>query len=455
MRKLLILLLLVALGAQAATPPIYYLLWFDTEDYIEPAADDAALRIAQELTKRGIKATFKVVGEKARVLEQRKRTDVVAALKLHDIGYHSNYHSIHPAPAEYLNGKGMIDGEQEFAMRELSGFQAVEKLFGMRPSCYGQPGNSWGPQANKVLRQWGARVYMDDGGQVGYDQQPFWFGSMLYIFNLGPNAMRANLDKPELLPDATRAFDRAVERLRATGGVIQSYYHPTEFVTTEFWDGVNFRHGANPERADWRLPKRRTPESTEQAFRLFLAFVDHIQKTPGVKIITAREAVDVFQPREQPVALDAARKLAENIEVHDGFSPADQLLALLEVAPRHVDGPLHRAATTLKAQEIPRAAFDRAKQDAVRTITQVGRLPDSVWIGSQELALPDFAATLAADTGAANVLVQKGKLGIESHIGTNAAKLYNWVIHPEGYAPENLLELARLQAWTLKPAKLR
>jgi hypothetical protein len=116
---------------------------------------------------------------------------------------------------------------------------------------------------------------------------------------------------------------------------------------------------------------------------------------------------------------------------------------------------LYRAATTLKAQEIPRAVFDRAKQDAVRTITQVGRLPDSVWIGSQELALPDFAATLAADTGRANVLVQKGKLGIESRIGTNAAKLYNWVIHPEGYAPENLLELARLQAWTLKPAKLR
>ncbi|QOY86184.1 polysaccharide deacetylase family protein [Paludibaculum fermentans] len=455
MRKLLILLLLAALGAQAATPPIYYLLWFDTEDYVEPAADDAALRIAQELTKRGIKATFKVVGEKARVLEQRNRTDVVAALKLHDIGYHSNYHSIHPASAEYMAGKGMMDGEQEFAMRELSGFQAVEKVFGMRPSCYGQPGNSWAPQANKILRQWGTRVYMDEGGQVGYEQQPFWYGSLLYIFGLGPNTMRANLDKPELLPDAYRAFDRAVDRLRATGGTIQTYYHPTEFVTTEFWDGVNLRRGANPERSEWKLPKRRTPESTEQAFKLFLAFVDHVQKTPGIKFITAREAVDVFQPREQSVPLEAARKLAENIDVHDGFSPADQVLALLGLPARHVDGPLRRVATTLKAQEISRPAFDRAKQDAVRAITQQGRLPDSVWIGSQELSLPDFAATLAGDTGTANVMVRKGQLTIESHIGTDAAKLYNWVIHPEGFAPENLLELARLQAWTLKPAKLR
>jgi len=29
------------------------------------------------------------------------------------------------------------------------------------------------------------------------------------------------------------------------------------------------------------------------------------------------------------------------------------------------------------------------------------------------------------------------------------------VIHPKGFAPESLLEMARLQAWTLKPARLR
>lgn len=441
--------------AGAATPPVYYLLWFDTEDYVEPAADDAALRIAKELTSRGIKGTFKVVGEKARVLEQRNRADVVAALKQHDIGYHSNYHSIHPTPAEYLEGMGMLEGEQEFSMRELTGFQAVEKLFGLRPSCYGQPGNSWAPQANKVLRQWGTRVYMDEGGQVGFDHQPFWFGSMLYIFGLGPNTVRANLDKPALLPDAYRAFDQAFERLRPTGGVIQSYYHPTEFVTTEFWDGVNFRRGANPERADWKRPNLRTRESTEQAFRLFLAFVDHVQKTPGIRIITAREAPEIFQPRDLPVPLESARKLAESIDVHDGFSPADQLLALLGLPPRHVDGPLRRAATTLKVQELPRAVFDRAKADSVRSITKQGRLPDSVWIGSQELSLSDFAATLAGDSGAANVIIRKGNMAMESHVGTNAAKLYNWVIHPEGFAPENLLELARLQSWTLKPAALK
>src|SRR6185369_12547596 len=103
MIRLLLALSLTAV-ALAAKGPVYVVLWFDTEDYIEPAADDAALRIATDLEKLGVRATFKVVGEKARVLESRGRRDVIRALAQHDIGYHSNYHSIQPTPALYLRG---------------------------------------------------------------------------------------------------------------------------------------------------------------------------------------------------------------------------------------------------------------------------------------------------------------------------------------------------------------
>src|SRR6184192_3969900 len=86
------LLILIALLAPriAAQPRIDVILWFDTEDYLLPADDDAAKRLADLLTHRGIRATFKLVGEKARVLERRGRRDVIAALKKHDIGYHAN-----------------------------------------------------------------------------------------------------------------------------------------------------------------------------------------------------------------------------------------------------------------------------------------------------------------------------------------------------------------------------
>src|SRR3954454_13177310 len=97
-RIVLLLMWLTATTLRAAGP-VYVVLWFDTEDYIEPAADDAALRIATDLTALGVRATFKVVGEKARILEQRGRTDVIRALSQHDIGYHSDAHSIQPTPA--------------------------------------------------------------------------------------------------------------------------------------------------------------------------------------------------------------------------------------------------------------------------------------------------------------------------------------------------------------------
>src|SRR5665213_3281296 len=52
-----------------SAPPVNVILWFDTEDYLLPADDDADKRIADMLAERHIRATFKVVGEKARELE--------------------------------------------------------------------------------------------------------------------------------------------------------------------------------------------------------------------------------------------------------------------------------------------------------------------------------------------------------------------------------------------------
>src|SRR6266536_5768571 len=106
---------------QPPAAPIYVTLWFDTEDYILPQSDDAAKRLAETLTRLGVRATFKVVGEKARTLERRGRHDVIAALKKHDLGFHSDFHSVHPTPSEYLADCGFIDGVAEFARREGDG----------------------------------------------------------------------------------------------------------------------------------------------------------------------------------------------------------------------------------------------------------------------------------------------------------------------------------------------
>jgi len=461
MIRLLLALSLTAV-ALAAKGPVYVVLWFDTEDYIEPAADDAALRIATDLEKLGVRATFKVVGEKARVLESRGRRDVIRALAQHDIGYHSNYHSIQPTPALYLRGMGWLDGAAEFERRERPGVDDIKRIFGVTPSCYGQPGVSWGPQSYRALLRMGIPVYLDEGEQVGLNEQPFWFGGMLHVFGMGRYLVRPALNDESLLPQTFEKFDRAAEELEARGGgVISTYFHPTEFVTSAFWD-MNFAKGANPERSEWKNPPRRTAEDSERCYRILMRYVEHTKTRSSVRFVTARDLPLLYQSALGRVTDRAriSRQLAERqtfLETDAGaLSASEMLQALLGMEPAAVEGPVARGETTYRGNEIPRPAFERAKTDAAGFIRASRRLPADVWVGSEKLSLSDFAATLGADDGAsATVAVRKGNPEMEKYISTDGVGAFKWPIHPEGFAAPQLLDLARLQAWTLKPARLK
>ena len=465
MRRLILILLCIAAGLAAAESPVYVVLWFDTEDYIEPSSDDAALRLATDLTGLGVRATFKVVGEKARVLEQRGRQDVIRALGRHDIGYHAENHSIQPAPAVYLRDMGWLDGAAEFERREGRGVADIQRIFGVTPSCYGQPGSSWGPQSYRALLRLGIPMYLDEGTQVALDAQPFWFGGLLHVFAMERFLIRPELNDDSKLPATFARFDQVAAELRAKGGgVISSYYHPNEFVTTEFWDGVNFARGASRERAEWQRPKTRTPEESERCYRVLTAYVKHALAVPGVKFVTARELLKLYAPAvnpQPPGSAESAQQLRGGIRFlttkSGNYSAAELLLSMLGLKPMAVEGPLARTESNLRSGEIPKPMFDRARLDAVNFIERNGRLPSEVWIGSERLSLADFAATLAANEGstAATITMQKGTLEIEKYVSNDPVKSFQWSIHPPGFSAPGLLDLARLQAWTLKPAVLR
>lgn len=110
-------------------PMVYVTFWFDTEDFILPQADDAAKRLAEMFSKRSVKATFKIVGEKARVLEERGRDDVIYALAKNDMACHSTYHSVHPTPAEYSRDLDWQEGVSEFVRREGPGLETLRHVF--------------------------------------------------------------------------------------------------------------------------------------------------------------------------------------------------------------------------------------------------------------------------------------------------------------------------------------
>ena len=119
--------------------------------------------------------------------------------------------------------------------------------------------------------------------------------------------------------------------------MISIYYHPTEFVTTEFWDAVNFAKGADRERADWRRPRRRTEADSERCYGILRAYVAHMKSVPGVRFATAREMLQLYGgpvPQSQNRAQIAAHLAAKQtflLTEQDSLSAADMLLG----AARH------------------------------------------------------------------------------------------------------------------------
>ena len=270
-----------SVAAKAAKAPVYVLLWFDTEDYILPESDDALLRILNFLNEERAPATFKIVGEKARVLRDRERRDILTALKQHDVGYHTNFHSVQPTPALYLSPLGWEEGVAEFYRREYQGLEELQRIVGRTASCYGQPGSSWGPQQYGGLRDWKIPVYLDDGPHVNLDGRPFYYAGILTFFSL-THTLRTELGGTDDLEQAKTEFQEAYQQLEGNGGgVISIYYHPCEFVHEEFWDGTNFRNGANPPRSEWQKPPVKSAEEVETAHATFEAYVRFIKTFPA------------------------------------------------------------------------------------------------------------------------------------------------------------------------------
>jgi hypothetical protein len=473
-------------AARAETAPrVYVILWFDTEDYLLPASDDAARHVAEFLTAEGIRGTFKIVGEKARTLERRKRTDVVVALKKHEIGYHSNYHSVQPTPAAYLNPLGWDEGVAEFDRREGPGRDDVERVFGTPPTTYGQPGSSWGPQSFGAMKKWGMDVYLDAGGHVAVDGRPHFYCGLLTLYKLA-HTIRADLNDPKKLDAACDRFATARQALLAEGGgVVSIVYHPCEFVHKKFWDGVNFSRGANPAREQWQLPPQKTPEETRSSYAVFESYVRFMKRFPDVRFITASEAVQLYrdQARSRRFSADELKTMATAV----GDEVTYQKLGAVALAPSEVfamlvadvnarvnggaaDGveltstPLGPTGTLPSLSSLVTtdwSQFRRTTLDVADYLKRHGRLPSAVWLGSTPVppeaylaALARVAQELREGKPPEQVNVKPATLTAARYVSDDRPELWGWVVFPPGFRAPLLMELAKRQAWTIKPAML-
>jgi len=515
---LLLLNLFAETGREEKQPVVYVSFWFDTEDFILPAADDAAKRLGEIFTEQGVKATFKIVGEKARVLRDRGRDDVILALSKHDIGYHAEYHSIHPTPAEYEQQLGWDEGVKAFMRREGRGQLDLRKIFGVVPSCYGQAGGSWVPQSYAAMRNWGILVYLDETSHIGLNGEPFWYCGVLNALNLDWKVTRMGLGGEEDFKGGCERFEEVLQRvLKDGGGLVSIYYHPCEWVHRQFWDGVNFARGANPPREEWKLPPQKSPEETEKAFEYFAKYLQFVRTRPSVQLVTAREIGALYPDRayQRPFTRDEILQMAKHVQKEVTFvrfgdrtvSAAEILYILARAVVLYDESVLWRTwltATKWNLEEVAAAVEEtvfskgmelkflygpsctpgetvlegkfawkrwvEASRDFLEEAEELRRIPAVIWVAGKPVAPEDFAASLG---GIVEVLLdlaapfhgvmiggepthplKEGKFTAGKYVSDDRPGLWGWVIFPENFRAPKMMELARLQAWTIKPALL-
>ncbi|MEE2657655.1 MAG: hypothetical protein VX733_04065 [Candidatus Latescibacterota bacterium] len=479
--------------------PIYMictLFWFDVEDYLTPSSDDALKSLLEIFETNGVQATWKVVAEKARVLEERERTDVIRLLQRQDIGYHTENHSQHPVLAEYLQHAGWEDGIEEVNRHERQGYEDVTRILGPS-STFGQAGGSWAPQIYPFMREVGIPLFMDEAPQIGFDAEPFWYCGVPHVNRMRENCTRMNFKEgPEGLVKGIRDFDKIHERLSGDGGgLISIFYHPCEWSTTDFWDGVNFADGAMPPAAEWKPAPERSAKDFEEGLSLFGGYLQHIQNQVEVEIITGRQLVNMLPDYAQgrsfrldellpaleltggkishywhgdltlapselfSLAVEGALKAF--LAVTEGRDPA-KVEVTLEATPY---GPTRRIESAIpEGEEISTQALMESTSDVRQFLQYHGRMPDAAWLGARAIAPGDFLLTLAGlarqllasksvDTASTylpmTVPFLTGRLTSEEHVNADAWK---WRIFSREFNPVAITELARLQAWTLKPA---
>ncbi len=458
---------------------INVLFWFDVEDFINPESEKALVGILDLLDSRGIVGIFKLVGEKIRKLEEHGRTDIIERLSRHEVGYHTDWHSVPPVVTDYLEPLGFREGANEFERREGRGFRDLERITGQPVICYGQPGQAWAPQVFPALAGWNVRAYIDGHNQITLQDRPFWYGGMLNLTSL-VGLMGMPLMDGALEP-AKRRFDELCDLQKDEDvGFISIVYHPTEFVFSEFWDAVNFSQGQHPPSAEWRKPAARPEGDMQRYLDMVGEFVDYTLSRDDVSYVTTEHLLNTEKSAHRTLSREEVIQLAGlvnnelgfvsygdlNLSASELFGVFRQHLLGLSPIPELIYGPEqdvpdewpeHERAheddpVTLQVQDI-----QDALRDELSTVCGFKQLPDCFDVAGRQVSPATLTCTMAAIireglSSDAPVQLTRGTLITTQYSSMTGEWTKWWPIFRADLEVPNILELARLQTWTLKPA---
>ena len=107
--------------------------------------------------------------------------------------------------------------------------------------------------------------------------------------------------------------------------------------------------------------------------------------------------------------------------------------------------------------------FAGACLDVQSALQKEHRIPSEVWVGSRAILPKNYLATLGS---VVEELIESGKVSdsisfkvgnftADQYVAEDSPEIWKWVIFPQGFHSPKIMQLAKQQAWTLKPAILR
>ncbi len=459
---------------------MYITLFFDVEDCVTPLSDDIAKDLADTLSDHGLKGEFMVVGDKARMLEKRGRWDVIEALRRHEVGLHTNRHSRHPNVAEYLEDNRWNDGIEEAVRREGPGVETIRRLFGRTPACWGQSGGSWGPQIHPAMKRLRVPVIVYPETYTPSSDIHWYGGVLTFGYRRFFEGFDQFFSEDKKFQRHFEAFQARVDENLDSGYPWMGLFcaHPITVRAFEFGDVLNFGHGKERPPELWKQPPLKSEAEYRTALKNFEILTKFIASHPRLQVVpisTVRERFGrVVNRINQSDLLSYAEtaKGMKDIPIDDArLSPAEACDVLAqailafskgmrpgEYVIRHIDGPVTMPPEKVSITSVAWDGF-RSRCEFVNSfINRTGQLPAStgnVGIGSFYRAACDCFVALATQQTPKRVAFRSGPQipTIAEVIARRTESGYRgWAIHKPDLKVTNLLELTRLQTWTLKPA---
>ena len=427
----------------------------DTEDFTSNRSADAIYREAEIYREEGIRAGFCVVGLLAKQLENWGRTDVLEALKHHDIGTHTYGHSLHPTINEYTDIESYEDAHNELMRQETMAVEMIKHATGRYPIFSCPPGNQKTYVGMYGFADLNIPIYADtfcdtaDGEGVFYCniyQTQYTFGLESFIYNDSDEFMKEKLDE---LAKHKRAI---------------IFTHPNSAVFDSTWDIENYCKKNLCEFGQWKEPPRKPEEVTERFYSNIRKFVKLVKADERFNVTSYSELVNTLSKEEKrvikisdvPFLYNAISKEFITVRNPISLSLSDIFLAchsFLNGKDEHICGKVYGFLDTpFGITESVTVTADDLKA-AAKEMDVSGFLPERITVGDSVIGPADFiraAMKVIMGEDVVTITPDTQLPSLELLPKTMNCNFKTWIIQSDDFEDNYLSKRLKLQSWTMR-----